>query len=221
MKHHTTENQDEVNNSSLYLDETDSNGISLLKRIEKYPDLPENEFIPIEYTHSNGHTVKNIYYINKLGQIKNIETGKLLKSSKIRNYYSIHLFSNSDDKKRLGIRLHRLVASTFLINPDPITYSVVNHIDYNSENNNLFNLEWTTQAINNSIVKGKRRYISKDKLMEYTALDDNRKELFTVNRVDNKGYNVDLIVTAIYRKYKYEGYYWKKSKLSKKKKLLG
>ena len=91
MKHHTTENQDEVNNSSLYLDETDSNGISLLKRIEKYPDLPENEFIPIEYTHSNGHTVKNIYYINKLGQIKNIETGKLLKSSKIRNYYSIHL----------------------------------------------------------------------------------------------------------------------------------
>ena len=40
MKHHTTENQDEVNNSSLYLDETDSNGISLLKRIEKYPDLP-------------------------------------------------------------------------------------------------------------------------------------------------------------------------------------
>jgi hypothetical protein len=220
MKHHTTENQDEVNNSSLYLDETDSNGISLLKRIEKYPDLPENEFIPIEYTHSNGHTVKNIYYINKLGQIKNIETGKLLKSSKIRNYYSIHLFSNSDDKKRLGIRLHRLVASTFLINPDPITYSVVNHIDYNSENNNLFNLEWTTQAINNSIVKGKRRYISKDKLIEYTALDDNRKELFTVNRVDNKGYNVDLIVTAIYRKYKYEGYYWKKSKLSKKKKLL-
>ena len=107
MKHHTTENQDEVNNSSLYLDETDSNGISLLKRIEKYPDLPENEFIPREYTHSNGHTVKNIYYINKLGQIKNIETGKLLKSSKIRNYYSIHLFSNSDDKKRLGIRLHR------------------------------------------------------------------------------------------------------------------
>ena len=81
MKHHTTENQDEVNNSSLYLDETDSNGISLLKRIEKYPDLPENEFIPIEYTHSNGHTVKNIYYINKLGQIKNIETGKLFNTS--------------------------------------------------------------------------------------------------------------------------------------------
>lgn len=220
MKHHTTENQDEVNNSSLYLDETGSNGISLLKRIEKYPDLPENEFIPIEYTHSNGHTVKNIYYINKLGQIKNIETGKLLKSSKIRNYYSIHLFSNSDDKKRLGIRLHRLVASTFLINPNPIIYSVVNHIDYNSENNSLFNLEWTTQTINNSIVKGKRRYISKDKLMEYTALDDNREELFTINRVNNRGYNIDQIAVAIYEKCKYKGYYWKKSRESKKEEAL-
>lgn len=220
MKHHTTENQDEVNNSSLYLDETGSNGISLLKRIEKYPDLPENEFIPIEYTHSNGHTVKNIYYINKLGQIKNIETEKLLKSSKIRNYYSIHLFSNSDDKKRLGIRLHRLVASTFLINPNPIIYSVVNHIDYNSENNSLFNLEWTTQTINNSIVKGKRRYISKDKLMEYTALDDNREELFTINRVNNRGYNIDQIAVAIYEKCKYKGYYWKKSRESKKEEAL-
>jgi hypothetical protein len=87
MKHHTTENQDEVNNSSLYLDETGSNGISLLKRIEKYPDLPENEFIPIEYTHSNGHTVKNIYHINKLGQIKNIE-------KRIKRVIAADLFGN-------------------------------------------------------------------------------------------------------------------------------
>ena len=37
-----------------------------------------------------------------------------------------------------------------------------------------------------------------------------------------KGENKPSLVTAIaiYRKYKYEGYYWKKSKLSKKKKLL-
>jgi hypothetical protein len=210
--------QNKVNNSNLYLDETDSKGVPLLRRVEKYPDLPENEFIPIEYTHSNGHTVKNIYYINKLGQIKNIETGKLLKSSKIRNYYSIHLFS--DNKKRLDIRLHRLVASTFLINPDPIIYSVVNHIDHNSENNCLFNLEWTTQTINNSIVKGKRRYISKDKLMEYVALGDNKEELFTINRVNNKGYNIDQIVVSIYNKCKYKGYYWKRSRESKKEKAL-
>ena len=57
--------QDKVNNSNLYLDETDSKGVPLLTRVEKYPDLPENEFIPIEYTHSNGHTVKiSIILIN-------------------------------------------------------------------------------------------------------------------------------------------------------------
>ena len=115
MKHHTTENQDEVNNSSLYLDETGSNGISLLKRIEKYPDLPENEFIPIEYTHSNGHTVKNIYYINKLGQIKNIETGKLLKSSKIRNYYSMLICKYLKNTDLLNIK--KLYYRIFYVTP--------------------------------------------------------------------------------------------------------
>ena len=57
--------QDKVKDSNLYLDETDSKGVPLLRRVEKYPDLPENEFIPIEYTHSNGHTVKiSIILIN-------------------------------------------------------------------------------------------------------------------------------------------------------------
>jgi len=32
--------QDKVNNSNLYLDETDSKGVPLLRRVEKYPDLP-------------------------------------------------------------------------------------------------------------------------------------------------------------------------------------
>lgn len=32
MKHRTIENQGEVNNSNLYLDETDSKGIPLLKQ---------------------------------------------------------------------------------------------------------------------------------------------------------------------------------------------
>ena len=66
--------QDKVNNSNLYLDETDSNGVPLLRRIEKYPDLPETEFIPIEYTHSNGLKIpKDIYFINKLGEVKNVK----------------------------------------------------------------------------------------------------------------------------------------------------
>lgn len=56
--------------------------------------------------------------------------------------------------------------------------------------------------------------------MEYTALDDNREELFTINRVNNRGYNIDQIAVAIYEKCKYKGYYWKKSRESKKEEAL-
>lgn len=56
--------------------------------------------------------------------------------------------------------------------------------------------------------------------MEYTALDDNREELFTINRVNNREYNIDQIAVAIYEKCKYKGYYWKKSRESKKEEAL-
>lgn len=44
------------------------------------------------------------------------------------------------------IRVHRLVAQTFISNPDNL--SDVNHIDGNKANNNLSNLEWVTHSDN-------------------------------------------------------------------------
>lgn len=220
MKHRTTENQGEVNNSSLYLEETDSKGVPLLKRIEKYPDLPEDKFIPIEYIHSNGLRVPgDIYHINKLGDVKNIKTGYIHTHSRAKNddYLGISLTVNN---RKLYPRLHRLIASTFLENPNPNVYKVVNHIDHNPENNNLSNLEWVTLAENNNKSSGKCSKISKDKLMSYIALDDQGNKLFKINKLDNKGYNVRNVSSSICNGVKYKGYYWKKFKLSKKEKAL-
>lgn len=72
----TTISQEEVNNSSLYLTEKDSKGVPLLRRIEKYPDLPENEFISIS-KHVDDD-IKDYYEINKKGEIKNRVTGKII-----------------------------------------------------------------------------------------------------------------------------------------------
>lgn len=209
--------QDEVNNSSLYLDETDSKGVSLLRRVEKYPDLPENEFIPVEYTHSNGVTVENNYYVNKLGQIKNIETGRILKPSKQKGYLSIRFFHS---KLIFMAKVHRVVASTFLYNPNLNTYNVVNHIDHNPSNNNISNLEWITLAENSNVANGKRNRRSIDKLMNYIALDDSGNELFSVNKYNNKGYNTDNIAGAIFKGHKYHGYKWKRSRKTRKEATL-
>lgn len=34
---------EDMNNSSIYLPECDLNGVPLLRRVEKYPDLPEDD----------------------------------------------------------------------------------------------------------------------------------------------------------------------------------
>ncbi len=208
-----TENQDKVN-SSLYLDETDSKGVPLLRRIEKYPDLPEDKFIPIEYIHS-GKDIPNNYYINKKGEVKNIKNNYVLKMSKGNHGY----FSYILGKKNSSILVHRLVASTFLINPNIEIYSAVNHIDHNPENNNLSNLEWLTICENNNKSNGKLSKYRSDTYMQYIALDDG-VELFSISREYSNGYNPDCITTSIKNKCRYKGYYWKKSDITKKEKVL-
>lgn len=209
-----TENQDKVN-SSLYLDETDSKGVPLLRRIEKYPDLPEDKFIPIEYIHS-GKDIPNNYYINKKGEVKNIKNNYVLKMSKGNHGY----FSYILGKKNSSILVHRLVASTFLINPNIEIYSAVNHIDHNPENNNLSNLEWLTICENNNKSNGKLSKYRSDTYMQYIALDDDGVELFSISRENSNGYNPDCITTSIKNKCRYKGYYWKKSDITKKEKVL-
>lgn len=201
--------KEKANNSNLYLDETDSNGIQLLKRIEKYPDLSEDEFIPIEYTHSNGiKIISNTYSINKLGEIKNNLRNKIITGNADKRGY-IKVGLNFSDNKNHGILVHRIVATVFLKNSDSKIYSIVNHIDHNPRNNKLSNLEWVTQKENTNKANGKSSFISEGKLVQYVALDDNGNEVFRITRKNNKGYKASNITKSIERGKKYEGYYWK------------
>ena len=172
--------QDKVNNSSLYLDETDSKGIPLLRRVEKYPDLPEDKFIPIEYIHS-GKAVPKHYLINKNGKVINSKTNSELKTTtNIKGYLHVRI---SFGKKQRSISVHRLVASTFLENINIDVYSVVNHIDHVKDNNKLSNLEWVTYANNSNKKNGKSLKIDESKLVQYVALDPKtRKEVFRINQ---------------------------------------
>lgn len=54
--------------------------------------------------------------------------------------------------------VHRLVAEAFVTNPDPEKYDVINHIDRNTLNNNVSNLEWCTQQYNNEYSHNKPVY---------------------------------------------------------------
>ena len=53
----------------------------------------------------------------------------------------------SKDGKRYHMLLHRLLALTYIENPN--NYPVVDHIDRNKQNNDLSNLRWGTSSDNN------------------------------------------------------------------------
>ena len=60
-------------------------------------------------------------------------------------YLQVHLSKNG---KHYAKSIHRLVAQTFI--PNPNNYSQVNHKDEKRDNNNVENLEWCNCKYNNN-----------------------------------------------------------------------
>ena len=63
LKHTRVVKLEDLTEENLYEDRVDSKGVPILKRIEKYPDLPEDVFVPVEYALKNGITPSEKYYI--------------------------------------------------------------------------------------------------------------------------------------------------------------
>lgn len=100
--------------------------------------------IPSEFVDGN----KN-YKISNYGRFKFVN-GKISNGHKLGDYLVISI-------KYKSYRIHRLIAYTFLENPD--NKNIVNHKDGNKLNNKVENLEWCTQQENviHSFESGLRR----------------------------------------------------------------
>lgn len=83
------------------------------------------------------------YRISNLGRIQNSK-GKILSPYKNKfGYLNIDLFVNG---KKWKCKVHRLVATAFIPNPDSLP--MVNHKDEDKANNNITNLEWCDNSYN-------------------------------------------------------------------------
>lgn len=95
---------------------------------------------------------EGIYEVSDTGLVRNLRSdnknrtypGKILSPGKtVKGYPFVFLSVNGKSKNCM---VHRLVAETFISNPDNLPE--VNHIDGNKENNNVANLEWCTRKEN-------------------------------------------------------------------------
>ena len=110
------------------------------------------------------------YTISDKGEIVNTNTNKELKGYIRKDGYVI--ISLSKGGKKYKCYLHRLVAETFIPNPDNLPQ--VNHKDEAKTNNCVSNLEWITPKDNcNYGTRNERQGLGHSKPIEQYDLDGN------------------------------------------------
>ena len=152
--------------------------------MEHYKNLSTEPIDGEEWREINGYN--GLYLISNLGRVKAISIRKLrgrfyhtqpekiLKQNNKKSGYLHLMLSMNDHRKEYS--LHRLVATTFIDNPE--NKPTVNHIDANKKNNCAINLEWNTvkentnHAFSNGLIpicKGESHYnakLSADNVLE-------------------------------------------------------
>ena len=106
--------------------------------------------------------IKNFsnYEVSNQGRVRSLDKQIKTKNNKIKIYKGKFLKSQlawnkkylcvgiyDDNGKQYRIPIHKLVAQTFI--PNPNNYEIINHLDENKFNNCVDNLEWTSLKENN------------------------------------------------------------------------
>ena len=85
------------------------------------------------------------YEVSTHGNVRNIKTGRVLKTCVLPNGYKV-VSLQRDDNPQKTFYIHSLVAKTFLINH--MNKPCVDHIDNDKLNNSVLNLRFTTHMEN-------------------------------------------------------------------------
>ena len=85
------------------------------------------------------------YECNKLGQIRNKKTKKVLKPYRVDYRDNYQCLTLMKDKIKFRVKVHRIIAETLIGNIEGLE---VDHIDFNPKNNQLSNLQILTRVEN-------------------------------------------------------------------------
>ena len=140
---------------------------------------------------------ENLYQISNYGRLKSIGKNNHSKNNNKtiirktfpnrKGYLSCIIYNNN---KKHNMRIHRLVAKTFIENP--LNKEQVNHIDGNKQNNCVNNLEWCTNSENqlHAYKNGLEKPRFKRKVSQYD-LNGNYINTYEYIRTAGRKLNID------------------------------
>ena len=163
-----------------------------------------------------------LYLISSTGLVFSTRSNRLIKQQLSNvGYYRVEI--NIDGKAR-KYSVHRLVAETFI--PNPNNYPIVNHKDENPNNNHVSNLEWCTHKYNSNYGDCQRK-IRENTTLKYGADNPASIPVYQFSQdgefiaeyasakeaADITGFEVKSISKARTGKLKtYKGYAWRTTK---------
>ena len=162
--------------------------------------------------------IYNNYQVSNLGRMmilnyRNTGKAKLMEPSECTNgYLEVGLSKNKITKTFL---VHRLVAETFLENPENLPE--VNHIDEDKTNNRVDNLEWKSHkgncnhgTRNKRITKANTNGKCSKKVLQFTKFGEFIREWSSTRECERNGFAQSAVAACCRGKQKSAyGYIWK------------
>ena len=158
-----------------------------------------------------GETYEN-FKVSNLGRVMNLNyrgTGKAKLAKPFDNghgYLQVHLSKN---KKTYNFLIHRLVAETFI--PNPNNLPEINHIDEDKTNNRVDNLEWKSHKgnCNHGTRTERMAKTQSKKVLQFTLSGEYIREWESTQECGRNGFNQGNVCQCCNGKLPhYKGYKW-------------
>ena len=153
------------------------------------------------------------YSVSNTGLVKAFD-GTLLKQQVYTNYLSVRLY-NDEHSDGKWFKVHRIVAENFIANLH--NKPIVNHLDYNTYNNHVYNLEWVTHKENVDHSKDRMQF-NRYKIIQVEPhtgreIAEYASCAAAVKAMGGKN-NGSAVAKALKTNAKSYGYYWKRATTS-------